>query len=123
MENAGRWKTSNSLTSSRCALGFCRELPEQSLQPWGEVLDFISRTSNLDVDADRRGCARRYLWDLAHGRGDHGFPRLRDLRGRTVLKGDVFRSLVEGGDQLSGLFFQHARGLQYLDDGASTIHH
>ena len=35
VENAGRWKALNSLTSSRCALGFCRELPEQGLQPRG----------------------------------------------------------------------------------------
>ena len=37
--------------------------------------------------------------------------------------GGVFRSLVEGGDQLSGLLFQHTRGLQYLDDGAGAVHH
>src|SRR5215211_609723 len=123
-ENAGLWKTSNSLISSRCALGFCRELPEQCLQPRGEILDLISRTSNLDVDADRRGCACRGIrWGLVHGRGDHGFLPLGSLCGRTVLRGDVFRSLVEGGDQLSGLLFQHTRGLQYLDDGAGAVHH
>src|SRR5215211_321114 len=124
VENARRSKTSNSLTSSRCALGFCRELPEQSLQPRGEILDLIGRTSNLDVDADYRGCACRGIrWGLLHRRGDHGFLPLGSLCGRTVLRRDVFRSLLEGGDKLSGLLFQHTRGLQYLDDGAGAVHH